>query len=128
MARLTSDTGFQPDGVIQFDNVIVNIGGGYIANATDPNYGKFIAPVAGSYRFIAGVFNRAVNVGVDLMVNGEFHIAAGNEPNGAGMTSTVAHLEEHDVVYLENPEWALNTSQFDQWRSFFSGHLIHPNV
>ena len=127
MAKLTSHKTFTNNSVIEFDKVIVNIGRGYFSDSADSNYGKFIAPVAGSYQFIAAVYNDSSQVGAFLRVNGSIKIQARNGPGGGtGMVSHVAKLEKNDQVYLTCPGWGAN--QLNRYFSFFSGHLIHPDI
>ena len=114
---------FTTGNVIEFDNVIVNMGGGYIANATDPNYGKFIAPISGTYQFITALYNDNSQVGAALHVNGDTLIQSRNGPaGGTGMLSIVAKLEKNDPVWLVCPVRGVN--QLDRYFTFFSGHLI----
>ena len=127
MVQLTSHKAFTAHSVIQFDRVMVNIGGGYISDNTSADYGKFIAPVTGSYQFIAVVFSENSKVGAFLHVNGPINIRTSSGPGGGtGVASTVVQLEKNDQVYLESTTWGAN--ELNRYFSFFSGHLILPEI
>ena len=87
------------------------------------NYGKFIAPISGTYQFITALYNDNSQVGAALHVNGDTLIQSRNGPaGGTGMLSIVAKLEKNDPVWLVCPVRGVN--QLDRYFTFFSGHLI----
>ena len=51
MVSMTYDASFVDKEIIKFDKIITNVGGGYIDNVNNADYGRFIAPRNGTYQF-----------------------------------------------------------------------------
>ncbi|XP_048020570.1 cerebellin 14 [Megalobrama amblycephala] len=107
-----------------YENAYTNIG-----NAYDVNTGIFTAPVKGVYFFNFVVFNPyALSTGVRLLKNGNFVVAASDNPPGQDTEDTTCNsvtllLEQGDQIYLQ----LLNQCRIytDMWkRNTFSGHLL----
>ncbi|XP_067219270.1 cerebellin-2-like [Chanodichthys erythropterus] len=107
-----------------YENAYTNIG-----NAYDINTGIFTAPVKGVYFFNFVVFNPyALSTGVRLLKNGNFVVAASDNPPGQDTEDTTCNsvtllLEKGDQIYLQ----LLNQCRIytDLWkRNTFSGHLL----
>ncbi|KAK9979142.1 hypothetical protein ABG768_012586 [Culter alburnus] len=107
-----------------YENAYTNIG-----NAYDINTGIFTAPVKGVYFFNFVVFNPyALSTGVRLLKNGNFVVAASDNPPGQDTEDTTCNsvtllLEQGDQIYLQ----LLNQCRIytDMWkRNTFSGHLL----
>ena len=73
---LTTSRTFSPE--IKFDKIITNIGGGYIDDVNNADYGEFITPLNGTYEFNANFYNENNLIGGDLMKNGRLVVVARN--------------------------------------------------
>ena len=89
-------TTFMDRGIIKFDRIITNVGGGYIDDSNKADYGKFIARRSGTYQFNANLYNRNEVLGSDLLKNGQFMGGANNGGGGTGSLSVILDLEEGD--------------------------------
>ena len=124
---LNEDTSFPSGSIMKFNRTITNIGGGYVDDSGDLNYGKFIAPVNGTYRFSANVYHNSAVIGGDLMVNGNLIIGATNGKVGAGSLSVVVDLQQDDEVGLRIPFWVASNEKYDRYFTIFSGFLLHAD-
>ena len=110
-----------------FDDVIINVGGGYVANATDVNYGKFIAPVAGIYQITVTLENLEATqkVGAFLLVNWDYLVRdrADVANDHSGVITLMLRLEAGDQVW---PMARDTNHYFKAERPTFSGHLLYP--
>ncbi|CAM4589972.1 unnamed protein product [Leuciscus chuanchicus] len=111
-----------------YENAFTNIG-----NAYDINTGIFTAPVKGVYFFNFVVFNPyAISTGVRLLKNGNFVVAASDNPPGQDTEDTACNsvtllLEQGDRILLQ----LLQNCRIytDMWkRNTFSGHLLFYHV
>ncbi|KAK7163398.1 hypothetical protein R3I93_007449 [Phoxinus phoxinus] len=109
---------------VVYENAFTNIG-----NAYDINTGVFTAPVKGVYFFNFVVFNPyAISTGVRLLKNGNFVVAASDNPPGQDTEDTACNsvtllLEQGDRILLQ----LLQNCRIytDMWkRNTFSGHLL----
>ncbi|XDV27738.1 hypothetical protein PO909_031227 [Leuciscus waleckii] len=100
-----------------------------IGNAYDINTGIFTAPVKGVYFFNFVVFNPyTISTGVRLLKNGNFVVAASDNPPGQDTEDTACNsvtllLEQGDRILLQ----LLQNCRIytDMWkRNTFSGHLL----
>ena len=114
--------------ILKFDQIITNVGGGYIDDNNNTDYGKFIAPQNGTYQFNANLYNDGEWIGADLVKNGQYMGVANNGEEGTGSLSVILDLEEGDEVYLTRPCWVPNNSEYDQHVTSFSGFLIRPKA
>ena len=115
--------------IITFDDVIINVGGGYVANTSDANYGKFIVPIAGIYQITATYENLEAMqvVGAFLRVNWDYIVRdrADVLNDHSGVITRMLKLEAGDHVWL----MARNTgNHFTAESTTFSGHLLHAQV
>ena len=114
---------------IKFDDVIINVGGGYVANASDVNYGKFIAPIAELYKITTTFENLEATqiVGAFLVVNWDYIVRdrADVLNDHSGVITQMLRLKSGDHVWL----MVRNTgNHFKAERTKFSGHLLHSEV
>ena len=112
--------------IMTFDDVIINLGGGYVANATDVNYGKFIAPVTGIYQITATLENLEATqkVGAFLLVNWDYLVRdrADVANDHSGVITLILRLGAGDKVWL----MARDTNHyFKAERTTFSGNLLY---
>ena len=118
-----------PEGqAVKFDEVITNVRGGYIDNASNADYGKFMAPVSGAYQFLVtiGNSNLATNdkAKISMRVNHVWKMSL--QVDGKADLDTchlVVKLNEGDKVWVMSVTHDPN--YFMGWYTSFSGHLIH---
>ena len=111
--------------VIKFDSIITNVGGGYIDDDNNVDYGKFIVPVNGTYMFSLSVFHEANKIGMDLMKNNdEFIIAAKTGYDISASVTAILDLQEGDRVWVRKPGYVSTKTKYGVWVSSFSGFLI----
>ena len=128
VVQLGTDQMFPANSIIQLDDVKENVGGGYINDTTNADYGKFIAPVGGTYQFIVTIMNKySAKVYGDLMVNGVIQSSsfAGQKHLQTVMAATVVNLNVGDMVWVKGHHSA--TYRAKGFMSFF-GHLIHADL
>ena len=123
---LTTSRTFSPE--IKFDKVITNVGGGYIDDVNNADYGKFIAPLNGTYQFNANIYNENNLTGGDLMKNGRLVVLTKNGGGGPASISAIVDLKVGDEVYLKRPTWVLPNTEYDRYFTSFSGVRIHADV
>ena len=123
---LTSHAAF-PD-IVQFDRIIVNVGDGYVGDPTSVDYGKFIAPVRGSYMINAVIYNDIGPCAADLRKNAEKIIVVRNGNQGSGSQSLVLDLEAGDELFLWRSSYLPADTLFDKHHTSFSGSLLHAAV
>ena len=128
MVGLTSGVSFGPDDVIKFNKITNNVGGGYIDDDGNANYGKFIAPQNGTYQFSANFFNANEVIGADLAKNGAWVIGARNMNGGSGSLNAILDLKEGDEVYLAVPGWVDGAKLYSHYFTSFAGVLVHGAV
>ena len=121
---MTQHKTFMEHEIIKFDKIITNVGGGYIDESSNADYGKFIAPQNGTYQFNANLYNGNDIIGADLAKNGAFITANSNGGSGATSLSAVLDLVVGDDVYLYRPHWVANNAQYNKYCSSFSGVLL----
>ena len=124
MVRLAQHISFGDGEIIKFNMIISNMGGGYIDDVDNADYGKFIAPRNGTYQFNANLYNGNKLIAADLRKNGEGIIAANNGGRGAASLSAILDLKEEDEVYLEKPHWVADDAMYNRHFTSFSGVLI----
>jgi hypothetical protein len=111
-----------PQHVIDFDNVLTNIGDGYHAHG-----GLFITPVAGMYvltvtiKTPAGIAQERVNIMKNRVELCRAYIGPHNDSQGTCVA--VVHLAVGDEVWAAN-EWGVNDVIEGAYWSSFSGFLI----
>ena len=129
VVQFGTDKAFAANSTIKFDKVKQNVGGGYIDDTNSANYGKFIAPVNGTYQFIVNVMNRKLYVYGLLMVNGvlESRSFAGMEELQMGMATAVVHLNAGDQVWIENSPYG-SKNMYNAGFTSFSGHMIRADL
>ena len=128
MAGLSEHKSFPGVQIIKFDKIITNIGGGYIDDVNNANYGKFIAPGNGTYQFNVNLYSEVARIGGDLLKNGALIIsAAGENGGGSGSLSAILDLMEGDAVYLMIPGWVADTTLYSSYFTSFSGVLIRTD-
>ena len=128
MAGLSEHKSFLGVQIIKFDKVITNIGGGYIDDVNNADYGKFITPENGTYQFNVNLYNEDTKIGGDLVKNGALIIsAAGGKEGGSGGLSAILDLTEGDEVYLGKPGWMATGSVYSRYFTSFSGVLIRAD-
>ena len=125
---LSQDTTFMEDETIKFNKIINSVGGGYIDDSNNADYGKFIAPQSGTYQFNANFYHENKNMGGDLMKRGQLVIVTNNGGDGSCSLSVILDLEEGDQVYLRKPGWVSHHDEYDDLTTSFSGFLIHPEA
>ena len=126
---LSAHTAFGNEEIIKFDRVITNVGGGYIDDDGNANYGKFIAPGNGTYQFNANLYNKGKVIGADLRVNsGGAVIATRNAGSGTTSLSAILDLKENEKVYLTRPEWVSDYTEYDKYFTSFSGFFIRVDA
>ena len=115
--------------IMTFDDVVINVGGGYVANANDINYGKFIAPVAGIYQITATSENLEATqkVGAFLLVNWDYLVRnkADVANDHSGVITLMLRLEAGNQVWLMARD---SNHYFNAERTIFSGHLLHAEA
>ena len=126
MVGLEASTAFPSSGILQFDKAVTNVGGGYVIDSGDPNYGKFIAPLNGTYQFYANMYS-GKEVGAALVLNGNWIISATNGNVGSASLSAVIDLAQGDEVWLENLPEVFNTTKYNRYFTSFTGFLLHAN-
>ena len=128
MAGLNDDVSFRGQERITFNRIITNIGGGYIDDDNNADYGKFIAPVNGTYQFNVNLCNETTKVGADLVKNGALIISAINgNSGGSGSVNVILDLTEGDAVHMGKPEWMATGSVYNRYFTSFSGVLIRAD-
>ena len=129
MVRLNTHRSFANNEITKFNKIITNVGGGYIDDDNNAEYGKFIAPCNGTYQFSATFSNGDTYIGADLcMNNGGLIIAANNGGVGAASLSAILDLQESDQVYLRKPLWVDNEAAYNHYFTSFSGILVRVAV
>ena len=87
--------------IIKFDRIITYIGGGYIDDVSNNDYGKFIVPEKGTYQFNLIIYNDYDQpIGAGLYRNDEWILGAKNGKDGATSQSVILDMKETDEVYL----------------------------
>ena len=124
---MTQDRTFLQGEVIKFDQTVTNVGGSYIDDSSNADYGKFIAPQNGTYQFSATFYNAAKFIGADLMKNGVFITGASNGGVGAAGMSAILDLVEGDEVYLVRIAWVDDDAAYNRYFVSFSGVLIRAD-
>ena len=119
---LSSSTSFVH--TIKFDKIITNVGGGYIDDDNNADYGKFIAPRNGTYQFNANFYNGNKLIGGDLIGNGILIIGGNNGGGGPASLSAILDLKEGDKVYVQRFGGAADDTLYDLYHTSFSGFLI----
>ena len=128
MAGLSGNVCFLGVQVIKFDRVITNIGGGYIDDVNNADYGKFITPQNGTYQFNFNLYNEVAKVGADLVKNGALIISViSGKDGGSGSVNAILDLTEGDAVYLKKPLWVADGSVYHRYFTSFSGVLIRAD-
>ena len=126
---VSKDTTFMNQEIIKFDRVITNVGGGYIDDVNNIDYGKFIAPENGTYQFNANFYKDGdKTIGADILKNSQFVLAAKNGNGGATSPSVILDLNENDEVYLTRPPWVSDYTKYDKYWTSFSGFLVRVDV
>ncbi|KAH3889178.1 uncharacterized protein LOC127850121 [Dreissena polymorpha] len=105
---------------IQFENVVLNDGGGFHAN-----HGIFIAPVGGYYLFTTSFLHSPgpIDIRVGLMHNGRLMAKVSGSMDQSSMT-LVLKIAAGDEVWLENKDVG-SQSIYGGYYSSFSGVLLH---
>ena len=126
LVGLTQNSKFDVGKIITFDKIITNVGGGYIDDVNNTDYGKFIAPGNGTYQFNAITYSTEGSIGADLFKNEERVTVANNgrEGSGSGSLSVVLDLKAGDQVFLRQPHWVSEDAVYDKYVTTFSGVLI----
>ena len=123
--RLTSDGSVPKGEPVKFNAVVTNLGGGYVDNSSHIDYGKFVAPVSGTYQFSVTITksNEATNskARINLVVNNSFKVNIGAADTGT--CHLVIKLGEGDKVWVQSATY--NTNYFQLQYTSFSGNLIH---
>ena len=121
--QLSADKAFNNSSIIQLDDVKQNVGGGYIDDNNNVDYGKFIAPVTGTYQFIVTTMNKASPIYGELIINGGMvsQSYSGSSQPQTGITTTVVPLNAGDKVWIKSR----NVNEYRARFTSFSGHLIH---
>ena len=112
---------------IKFDKVITNVGGGYIDDVTNADYGKFIVPGNGTYQFNAILYSGGQPAGAHLMKNSAIISSAWNGNDGSAVLSTILDLTEGDEVYLQRAIWTTVNNIYHSYLNSFSGFLIQKS-
>ena len=99
---LSEHTTFLGRDIIKFDRILTNVGGGYIGDVNNADYGKFIALKNGTYQFNAVIYSKDDLVAVDLLRNEELITVAhnGGPDGGSASLAVVLDLKEGDQVYF----------------------------
>ena len=127
MVSMTYDASFVDKEIIKFDKIITNVGGGYICDNGNADYGKFIAPQNRTYQFNANLYSRDNLIGMDLVKNGMLIIGAHNGGAGPASLSAILDLTEGDQVYLQQPHWVAVGTLYNRYFTSFSGVLIRAD-
>jgi hypothetical protein len=121
--RLLSNTTVSPHHLVDFDDVLTNIGNGYHANES----GLFIAPVAGVYVFTVTISSfSTAQTRVDVILNFTVELCrtyATPNATGPGTCVAVVHLAVGDKVCAANIQNIDDKIYGGNWSSF-SGFLI----
>ena len=112
---------------IKFDRIITNVGGGYIDDVTNADYGKFIVPGNGTYQFNAILFSNGPEAGAHLMKNSTIITSAWNALDGSAGLSAILDLTEGDKVYLQRAVWQSGNTVYHEYMNSFSGFLIQKS-
>ena len=120
-------TTFPNEEIIKFDKIINNVGGGYIDDVNNADYGKFISPGNGTYQFNANLYGYGKLIGADLFKNGMFIIAMRNGGDGGASLSTIVDLTEGDEVYLQRAPYTDGSAGYDLYFNSFTGFLIQKS-
>ena len=129
VVQLGTDKAFQANLTIKFDKVKQNVGGGYIDNTNSTDYGKFIAPMNGTYQFIVTIMNENQDVYGNLMINGvlESESYAGVVTLQMGMATAVIYLKTGDQVWIKNSQ-SDSGGMYRAGYTSFSGHMIRADL
>jgi hypothetical protein len=122
-ARLSSDTTGHTDPTV-FDNVITNVGGGYSSST-----GKFTAPIAGTYVFLASLTAGGHNtVAGRISMNGVQVSRIYSRQPGSTSTSTYPAASGHVILHLNVGDEVTVKSKYklNQY-SHFTGFLLSPD-
>ena len=106
---------------------MTNVGGGYIDDNSHADYGKFIAPVSGTYQFLVTISssNQDTNnrVKIDLVVNGSWKVNTEvKDKEQVGTCHLVGKFNEGDEVCVVSATY--NTNYYKGRFTYFSGHLV----
>ena len=118
----------KPSGsTLTFDDVIINVGGGYVANPTDVNYGRFIAPIAGIYQITFTFENveATQKVGAFLVKNDWDYLVRDRADvvnDHSGVIALMLRLEAGDQVRLTGRD---THHYFKAERTTFSEYLLY---
>ena len=123
---MSHDTRFPQDKVIKFDRTVINVGGGYIDDSSSTDYGKFIAPLNGTYQFNANFYSVG-QLGADLRKNGNFITGANNGGSGPASLNAILDLEEGDEMHCERPGWVNDDAVYGRYFTSYSGVLIRAH-
>ena len=126
MVSMTTNKQFVAPQTITFDKIITNVGDGYIDDVNNVDYGKFIAPVNGTYQFNVNLYNEDHKIGCDLMKNQVFIITANNGGSGPASVTAILDLKEGDHVYLKTPGWG--AAWHHRSSTSFSGSLSRSTI
>ena len=121
---IAADHTFPAKSIILWEDILENVGDGY-----DANTGKFMAPQAGTYRFVLTVMNAQAGdeVYLHLVVNGAgscVALASEVERFQTGVCTQVVRLAAGDEVWVINPDWGA-TYLYRKDFTAFEGFMIH---
>ena len=102
----------------------VNVGGGYINDSNNADYGRYIAPVKGTYHFSATVSSDNFDAGFDFEKNQNVLYSTYNGGDGTTSLSAILDLEAGDAVYLERLDWVGDNAEYNHNYNSFSGFLV----
>ena len=128
MVSMTNDVSFVDKEIIKFDKIITNVGGGYIDDVNNADYGKFIAPRNGTYQFNVNLFSNNKLIRADLLKNDMVVIGASNGGSGPTSVSAMLDLNEGDQVYLQKLDWMPNEAVHNKLFTSFSGSLYRSTL
>ena len=114
--------------IIKFDKIITNVGGVYVFNVNNADYGKFIALENGTYQFTANFYKTNQLVGGYLMKSHELVLVAVNGGHGTGSLAAIPDLKKGEQVYLQKLVLVDDNTPYHSSVSSFSGFLIHPET
>ena len=123
--RLTSNGSVPKGHPVKFNAVVTNVGDGYVDNSSHIDYGKFVAPISGTYQFFVTITKSddatISKVRINLVVNSSLKVNIGAADTGT--CHLVTKLGEGDKVWVEGATY--NTNYFHLQYTSFSGNLIH---
>ncbi|XP_062578990.1 complement C1q-like protein 2 [Saccostrea cucullata] len=125
-AGVTSTSSSWNSGILVYNKVINNVGGGY-----NPSNGIFTAPVEGDYVFYVTIQSYSNNViYIDIVLNGSSKVRAvaysysSNEYYDVGTNLVTLPLQKGDTVWVKYHSGTGYVSDSDAPRTTFSGFLI----